>query len=568
MALWYADEVVEGRVPCCKEERQACKRFLDMYQRAHQPKNPFFWSDEHVIDVCDFGERLPHVKAFEGYLILEPVQCFWLAAIFGFRERRTNLRWVRTVSLWVPRKNTKTTISAIIVLYCATCENEPGPEITISAGSEGQAKIPYDIIKKMVKKEKAFAERFQVHVTNDFMLFEAVDGKLNLATSKAENLDGYNPSVVLAEELHAQSQKVIGVLKTAMGSRRNPLWVSISTAGRDVNSAAYEDWKFCQAVLDGRLISDRVFCVIYAASEDDLQRKFDPKVLEKFNPMWGISLNEVSIEEEAIEARKGESKLQEYLRTRANRWTRAAGNLISIEAWNRCADHSLALDAFKGYPVYVGIDLASRNDLNAAVFVVEVDNTVYAVSRYWLPEASPRLTDDRFADDFYAWMQDGAIHKTRGAWIDYEEILAEILKTLKGHNVVGVGLDDYQANLMASAIEKEGHRCYIVPKQAKFLTNSTEDIIARVLDPKLFQHDGNPVSDWCAGNVCGRWDEKDNVLPKKESKQSKANIDGFDSLIIANALRLDDRAGVLGLSKKQRDVPNPYHQRGLLGDAA
>jgi phage terminase large subunit-like protein len=568
MAVWYCEEVVAGRVPACKEEVQACRRFLEMRKVAQTAVGAYYWSDAHIVDVCSFIEKLPHVKAFEGYIVLEPVQCWWLANIFAFRERGTDLRWIRTVSLWVPRKNTKTSLSVGVVLYCANCEGEPGAEITISAGSEGQAQIPYGAIRATFKKEKEFRDFYQVHDTRDFTEFGKTGARINIATAKAENLDGFNPHMVLAEELHAQSQAVIGVLKTAMGSRRAPLFMSISTAGRDINSAAYEDWRAAQAVLDGRLKADRMFTVIYTASKEDVDKKFDLKVLEKINPMWGVSLNPASIDEEQIEAKKGESKLQEYKRTRLNVWARAAGNLISVEAWNACEDLRLKLEAFRGFPLFVGIDLASRSDLNAAAFLTQVEGRVYTAGKYWLPEKAPRLEDDRFADTFLSWAQQGWLNLTPGGFIDYKVILKAVLEILKGHNIQGIGLDDYQANLMAKEFEEAGYPTFIVPKRAKYLTQSTEDIIARVNDPQLLQHDGNPVTAWCAGNVVGHYDQNSNVLPKKEKPNSKANIDGIDALVIANALRIDWEAGVLGLSDRARDTPNPYLSRGLAGAAA
>ena len=357
------------------------------------------------------------------------------------------------------------------------------------------------------------------------------------------------------------------MLKTALGSRAAPLDLGISTAGRDINSAAFDDWRFCQQVLAGRLKAPRLFSAMYAGTEDDKAKRFDLKVIEKLNPLWGVSLNPVSIEEEITEGRKSESKLQEYLRTRANIWARAAGNLISMEAWDRCADPLLVLEALKGFPIYVGVDLASRSDLNAAAFIAQVGDRVYAVILYWIPEKAERLKDDRFADSFLGWHGKGHIEFTPGGFIDYRVILRRILAMLDGHHVIGVGLDDYQANLMSVMIEDEGYRTFIVPKTARNLTASTEDLIARVSDPELFQHDGNPVSAWCAGNVVGHWDANDNVLPKKEKKGSKANIDGMDALIIANALRIDDEAGVLGSPDKGKEKPNPYAKRGLAGES-
>lgn len=571
MALWYCEEVVAERVPACKEEIQACRRFLTMVDAARSGRAEYEWSDAHVVDVCSFLELLPHVKAFEGTVVLEPVQCWWLAAIFGFREKGTGLRWVRTVSLYIPRKNTKTTLSTGVILFCANCENEPGAEITISAGSEGQAEIPYGAIRAMLEKEPELRSYYGARDTRDYCEFARTGAIIKLATAWAKNLDGYNPHMVLAEELHAQSQEVIGVLKTAMGSRRNPLFLSISTAGRDTNAAAYDDWKACLAILDGRLKADRTFTVIYTASKEDADKRFDLRVVEKINPMWGVSLNPASIEEEILEARKSEAKLNEYLRTRLNIWARAAGNLISVEGWTSCQDPQLNLDLFKGFPIYVGLDLASRSDLNAAAFLAAVDGTLYTVGKYWLPRNSGRMTDDRYADAFHGWHREGWLELTDlhdGTFIDYKTILALVLRMLDGHNVIGVGLDDYQANLMASEIELAGYCTFIVQKNARSLTPATEDLIARVGNPKLLQHDGNPVTAWCAGNVVGHWDHNDNVLPKKERKGSKANIDGIDALIIANAIRIDHEAGVLGVAQKDRDKPNPYLNRGLAGHAA
>lgn len=567
MAVWYCEGVSARRVEACDGERLACERFLKMRCEATGPRSPYVWSDDPVADVCSFIEKLSHIKAFSGDIVLEPVQCFWLAATFGFRERRTGLRWVRSARIWVPRKNTKTTIATGVVLFCSNYEGEPGAEAVISAGSEAQANIPYGAIRKIIEAAPEFREATGAHDTRDETEFRITGGSIKVAHSRAKNLDGLNPHMLLQEELHAQDQDVIGVLKTAQGARRAPLDLGISTAGRDVNSAAYDDWKTCVAVLEGRLKSPRLFTVMYAGDKADGDRAFDQGVIEKLNPLWNVALNPTSIEEEILEARKSEGKRQEYLRTRLNIWTRAAGNLISLENWGACADPGLSLGALKGYPLFVGIDLASRSDLNAAQFTIQVERKVYSVGRYWLCENAERLRDDRFADAFFGWARDGYIELTPGGFIDYRVILRAILDLISGHNVIGVGLDDYQANLMAAEIEGAGYRVFIVPKRAKYLTQSTEDLIARVAEPELFAHDGNPITAWCAGNVVGYWDQNDNVLPKKEKRGSRANIDGIDALIVANALRLDHEAGVLGNRDPQKNRPNPYMERGLAGAA-
>src|SRR6187431_1571107 len=79
MAIWYAQEVMRGIVPACKQEKQACERFLKMLGESKKDSSPFEWSPINVCDICAFIEALPHVKGFDGPIVLQPVQCWWLA---------------------------------------------------------------------------------------------------------------------------------------------------------------------------------------------------------------------------------------------------------------------------------------------------------------------------------------------------------------------------------------------------------------------------------------------------------------------------------------------------------
>jgi phage terminase large subunit-like protein len=564
MAIWYCEEVVAGHVPVCIEEMQACKRFLSMVAHAKSGNAEFLWSPRHLVDFCAFAEKLPHVKGFEGPLILEPVQCWWAAGIFGFREKDTGLRWTRKASIWCPRKNGKTSLGAAILLFCSCCEGEPSAEAVISAGSESQAHIPFDIVRAMIDKDDDLREWSGAYDTNDYIDFVKRDGSIKLATARAKNLDGYNPHLVFEEELHSQSIEVINVLETAQGARRNPLVFSISTAGRDVNAPAYDDWKNCQAVLSGRLKAPRFFTALYAGDREDDENRFNLKVVEKLNPLYGVSLNPVSIDEEISKAKQSDERLNEYRRTRINVWSRAAGNLINTDEWKLCADPSLNLDAFRGFPMYVGVDLASHSDLNAASFLIKVEDCLYAVTKYWLPQESPRFRDDRYADSFGGWSRDGFIDLTPGNYADQDVILAKVLETMKGHHVMAVGMDTYQHVFLAGALSKEGYQAIPIPKNARFMSRPTDDIVARTKNLKLLQHDGNPVTEWCAGNVVGYRDANDNVLPKKEKRMQGASIDGMDAMIIGNAVRMHFDVGHL-VGAKDVPPPNPYLTRGLAG---
>lgn len=65
------------------------------------------------------------------------------------------------------------------------------------------------------------------------------------------------------------------------------------------------------------------------------------------------------------------------------------------------------------------------------------------------------------------------------------------------------------------------------------------------------RHDGNPVLDWCVGNVVGRYDARGNVYPRKQRPERK--IDAAVGLIMA--------IGRAMASVPERTV---YEMRGLI----
>jgi phage terminase large subunit-like protein len=48
----------------------------------------------------------------------------------------------------------------------------------------------------------------------------------------------------------------------------------------------------------------------------------------------------------------------------------------------------------------------------------------------------------------------------------------------------------------------------------------TKELDAAMRGGRL-QHDGNPVLDWCIGNVVGRYDARSNVYPRKSRPEQK-----------------------------------------------
>lgn len=557
MARWYAERVVEDKIPTSRWTKLAARRYLDMLAKAESGRASYYFSPEHVVDVCDFVEKIPHVEGYHGYIVLEPWQIFACAAIYGFRRKASGARLVRFASIWVPRKNGKSLLAAALCLYNLTCEGEPGPSVYVSAGTEEQAWKVYGPAKAIVDRDEDFRTQFELKATRDQISCAATNGELKTIASVGEHQDGHNPSMVCAEEMHAQKADVIGVMRSSFGARRNPLFLTISSAGRRAFGVGWEEWKFCQKVLLGQIPgSDHYFALIYTLDEDDLENPLSDIAIRKANPNFCVSVHQDIVQEALVETKKSPSARAEFLRTRLNVWARGGGNLIFPEHWQKCRVDGLKIDDFEPYKGWIGCDLASRNDLAAVGIMFEpVAGLVAVFNRYYLCEDAPIFENEDYGAIYREWIDKGWLTITPGGMIDFNIILADVIELCNRFKIQGIGVDDYQANLFVKALEKHRVPVWVVQKNAKTLTEPTDEFLARVRSATL-AHDGNPVTEWCAMNVVGDRDVHGQILPKKASKDSLDKIDGIDALIVANTLRVAPPEGEPG---------HPYNERGLMG---
>ena len=103
-ALTYAYNVANGHRPGCKEERQACQRFIDDLQHLEG----YHYDVAKAESACKFIEQMPHTKgkwaAQKKKLVIEGWQRFIVCNLLGWVDKQGNRRF-RKAYLKIPRKN-------------------------------------------------------------------------------------------------------------------------------------------------------------------------------------------------------------------------------------------------------------------------------------------------------------------------------------------------------------------------------------------------------------------------------------------------------------------------------
>ena len=229
----YAQSIVSGALPAGKYHKLACARHLRDRAREGTPEFPYRFDLEKAMLFFRFAEKLKHYKGeWAGQTIhLEPWEQFITGSVLGWVHAKTGNRRFRTAFTQVPRKNGKTLIAAIMLLYLTFFDGESGAEGYSVATKRDQSKIVFNDCKQLVQSS-GLKKRIKVMVAN--LHREDTASKLEPLGADHDSTDGLNPNVVVVDEMHAMKDRgMLDVMETATGARRQPMIYEITTFGDD-----------------------------------------------------------------------------------------------------------------------------------------------------------------------------------------------------------------------------------------------------------------------------------------------------------------------------------------------
>ena len=367
--------------------------------------------------------------------ILTGWQADLVRQIFGWK-RTDGTRRYRIVWLEVGRKNGKTTFAAAIAAYLTIADGEPAAQVYSIAGNAEQARLVFDDATRMVlANPELHAPPGPVEVFKTALYVPKTGSSFKPLTGKAATKHGLNPSAVVGDEVHVwKDREQYDVMQTAVGARRQPLQIYITTAGYDRNSICWELHDTAVKVRDGVLDLPYFLPVIYAADpEDDWT---DPAIWRKANPNLGVSISEEYLAEQCAAAKAVPAQENVFKRLHLNIWTDAASRWLHTADWDAGAAIPLtpeALQTLDGAACYSGLDLARVSDLSALAHWFPPGNPLapehwVVLSRFWCPEDDITRRSKALRAPYDVWAREGFIATTPGNTTDFAFIEQAILE--------------------------------------------------------------------------------------------------------------------------------------------
>ena len=296
----------------------------------------------------------------------------------------------RTALVGMPRKNGKSALSsAAIALYSLIAEGIQGAEVIVAAAEKEQARIVFGEARRMVEQSELSSA---VQLYRDSIYVPSSQSVLRVVSAEAYSKEGYNPSRVILDELHAhRDRSLYDVFSLAMGNRGGlAQMVAVTTAGlkSDVSggeSVAYQLYQYGKRVASGEVI-DPSFFMAWWESPESLKHD-DPKAWRVANPGFNDLVAEKDFASAVLTTPEAEFRTK-----RLNQWVNVKQAWLPPGVWENLIEDDVRLEPDDEY--VLGFDGSWKNDCTAVVAIIKPrhEDDAYRVFRVASWEKS--LTDD------------------------------------------------------------------------------------------------------------------------------------------------------------------------------
>lgn len=425
-------------------------------------------------------------------------------AAAGRYVRRYRVAWIE-----LARKNGKSELLAGIALYLLVGDGEEGGEIYGCAKDRDQARKVFDVALRMVKLSPTLRRRLACKEHAKRLVDEKAASYYEVIAADAAGNLGHNPHGVVFDEVLTQPNADLwNALRTAMGTRAQPLLVAATTAGDDPQSFAKGQHDEMVRIAEDPARAPHVF--VYCRNTPADADPWNERNWRHANPALGSFLSLQALRDEALEAQNDPAKENAFRQFRLNQWVSQSSRWMPMHLWDACSGDlwlgpDWARQQLAGRECYAGFDLAAKFDLTAWCLLFpseEPDEPVHAAWRFWLPEGGVEKLDKLHDGKFTRWAKAGWITVTEGSVLDYDQVVADVARDAADFAIRGADCDEWSMwpviNRVAEACALDAEAGDVTAYRNTYdrMSPGMSEVMGLVKQGRLAHH-GNPVARFC-----------------------------------------------------------------------
>ena len=496
----------------------------------------FYYDDKKANKAIQFIETFcRHCEGRDDYITLELWQKATVCLMFGIVDE-DGLRIFREVFLVMGRKNGKSLFASACIAYMTYLDGEYGAKIYCLAPKLEQAAIVYDNFHKMITREPELADLAKKRRSDIYL--ETTNCVVKPLAFNAKKSDGFNPHMTVCDEIASwpaeQGLKQYEVMKSALGARKQPMILSISTAGY-VNDGPYDELMMrSTAVLLGSSEERRLLPILYII--DDPKKWDDIEELKKSNPNMGVSVSADFFLEEIAIARNSLSKRAEFMVKYCNIKQSSTQAWLPYDVVDAVTGETFRLEDFRSSYCVGGIDLSQTTDLTACCVVIEKNGKLHTFVQFFMPANKIDELQEREGVPYRLYVSKGMIRPSGENYVQYQDCFDWFRMLVEEYEILPlqVGYDRYSAQYLVQQMEQYGFHMDDV-YQGENLTPVIHECDGLLRDKTLLLGDNNVLKAHFLNAGMKQNEETRKIRPVKIDP--RGHIDGFVAVLDALTVR-------------------------------
>lgn len=462
----------------------------------------------------------------------------FVASIFGAYSEDESRRLIREFFLLIPKKNSKSTLAAFIMLTALIMNDRGSAELIILAPTKEVADNSFIPIRDAIKADEELSALLNISEHTKTITHRSTNATLKVVAAESNTVGGKKASWILIDELHLfqKNAGAASMFREATGglaSRPEGCIIYLTTQANEQPCGVFKQkLDYARDIRDGIKQNNKFLPLIYEFPEQMIE---DGEHLKKENfhipnPNYGTSVDPVQLEDDFEQSRDGEeSDFRDFLakrlnveigiNLRANRWAGA-------EYWLQQARDTITLDRLieKSELITLGLDGGGLDDLLgfSALGRLKGNSRIWWLWNHaWCNKTAVERRKEN-APKYADYEKEGSLTIVERVGDDIDQLAAIAKKVYDSGKLDKIGLDPLGLGGLLDGLLDAG-----IPEDKLIAVAQGFKLMSYILttERKLAEgnlyHAGQGLMTWCVGNARAVVKGNGMMISKQESGVGK-----------------------------------------------
>ena len=441
----------------------------------------------------------------------------FVASIFGAYSEDDSRRLIREFFLLIPKKNSKSTLAAFIMLTALIMNDRGSAELIILAPTKEVADNSFNPIRDAIKADDELGELLNISEHTKTITHRSTNATLKVVAAESNTVGGKKASWILIDELHLfqKNAGAASMFREATGglaSRPEGCVIYLTTQANEQPCGVFKQkLDYARDVRDGIKENNKFLPLIYEFPKQWIE---DGEHLKKENfhipnPNYGTSVDPVQLEDDFDQSRDGEeTDFRDFLakrlnveigiNLRANRWAGA-------EYWlEQSKEIKLEQLIEKSEVITLGIDGGGLDDLLgfSALGRLKADPRIWWLWNHaWANKVALERRKENIPK-YQDFEDEGSLTIVEKVGEDIDDLALIAKQVYDSGKLNKIGLDPLGLGGLLDGLLDVG-----IPQESMFAVPQGHKLMGYIMttERKLAEgnlyHAGQDLMTWCAGNA-------------------------------------------------------------------